>query len=152
MNFIMVENMTLDELQAKWKIDCIIDEDNIGHAAAISPNLHSFYLGELIQWKLKAVKNVNEIQVLKTLKARYYRGEMSKEELDSLNLAQWQYKTLKADIENLVCADEEVQKLGTREVYIKTVIYFLESVLSEIKARSFHCKTCLDWIKYRSGA
>jgi prefoldin subunit 5 len=51
----------------------------------------------------------------------------------------------------MVEADSDVQKLVTREQYLKSMIYFLESVLGELKSRSFHVRAAIDWMKFRAG-
>lgn len=144
--------MTLDELRESWAIDCSIDQNDLGKAGAISPNLHSKYLDELIQYKLRLTKLQNEMIELRIKKAKYFRGEMTREELKEAGWEQWQYKSLRSDIDNLIDGDSDYQKLYTREQYVKTIIYFLESVMSEIKARSFHVRTIMDWQKFRAGA
>jgi hypothetical protein len=55
-------------------------------------------------------------------------------------------------VDGLIDADPEFQKLATREAYVKTVIYFIESVMQEIKARSFHVKNIQEWQRFRAGA
>ena len=144
--------MTLDELQKAWEEDCDIDPQAPDKASARSPHLHSKYINELIAYKMK----LNAIQLsmieLRNVKTRYFRGEMTREELQERGWEQWQYKTLKSEIESLLDADPEIQKLFAREAYVKTAIYFLESVLGEIRARSFHCKNVIDFAKFRADA
>lgn len=144
--------MTLDELQKQWSTDCIIDDEDLGSAAASGSRLHSFYLNELINAKLRLTKCQLELAQLESLKGKYFRGEMTTAELKERNWEQWQFRTLKSDIGGLIQADDDVQKLLAREQYYKTLIYFLESVLGEIKSRSFSIKAILDWQKFRAGA
>lgn len=143
--------MTLDGLQKAWEEDCVIDDQNPDKASARSPHLHSKYINELIAYKMK----LNAIQLsmieLRNVKTKYFRGEMTREELQERGWEQWQYKTLKSEIESLLDADPEIQKLFAREAYVKTAIYFLESVLGEIRTRSFHCKNIIAWMQFRSG-
>ena len=144
--------MTLDELQKAWEEDCVIDDQNPDKASARSPHLHSKYINELIAYKMK----LNAIQLsmieLRNVKTKYFRGEMTREELQERGWEQWQYKTLKSEIESLLDADPEIQKLFAREAYVKTAIYFLESVLGEIRTRSFHCKNIIAWMQFRAGS
>lgn len=144
--------MTLDELREAWASDCEIDQTDLGTASAKSPNLHAKYLDELIHYKLRLTKTQNEIVDYRVKRAKYFRGEMTREELKELGWEQWQYKTLKSEVDSLIDADPEFQKMSTREQYIKTVIYFLESVLSEIRSRQFTIKNMIEWAKFRAGA
>jgi hypothetical protein len=143
--------MTLTELQDQWAIDCVIDENNLGHAAATSPSLHSFYINETIAMKLKLTKCQLEIAAMRAIKGRYFRGELTSAELAERGWEQWQYRTLKADISDMTDADKDVQILIAREQYVKTIIYMLESILGEIKSRSFSIRASLDWAKFRAG-
>ncbi len=143
--------MTLDELQQAWAVDCVIDEQNPDKASAKSPQLHSKYLNELISFKMKLNKIQLDMLELKNAKTKYFRGEMTREELNERGWVQWQYKTLKSEIESLLDGDSDMQKLYAREAYVKTAIYFLESVIGEIRSRSFHCKNIITWMQFRAG-
>jgi hypothetical protein len=143
--------MTLDELQQAWAVDCVIDEQNPDKASAKSPQLHSKYLNELISFKMKLNKIQLDMLELKNAKTKYFRGEMTREELNERGWVQWQYKTLQSEIESLLDGDSDMQKLYAREAYVKTAIYFLESVIGEIRSRSFHCKNIITWMQFRSG-
>lgn len=142
--------MTIDELQSMWRVDCVIDDD-LGVAAVSCPMLHSKYLDELITSKLKLTKIQHETAILETALGRYYRGEFNKDELETFGYPQWQFKTLKGDIDNCIMSNADYQKLLAREAYIKSAIYFLESVLGEIKNRNWNIRAKLDWLKFRSG-
>ena len=144
--------MTLDELRNEWAIDCSIDQNDLGKAAAISPNLHAKYLDELIQYKLKLTKLHNDMIEYRVKRTKYYRGEMTREELKEAGWDQWQYKTLKSEVDTLIDADAEYMKLSTREQYVKAVIFFLESIMSAIKSRQFDIKNIIEWSKFRAGA
>ena len=142
--------MTLNELQESWAKDCVIGDD-LGSAAIQSPMLHSKYIDEVISCRMKITKVQHEIAELRAAKSKYFRGEMTKEELAERGWIQWQYRTLKADIGDLIDADVEYQKLLARESYMKTCIYFLESVLGEIKSRQWNIRAALDWARFRAG-
>jgi hypothetical protein len=144
--------MTLDELQKEWAKDCVIDDGDLGSAAASGSRLHSKYINEIVSAKTLLTKCQLDLATLEALKSKYFRGELTSEELKAKGWEQWHFRTLKTDIPGLVQADEEVQKLLKREQYYKTLIYFLESVLGEIKSRSFAIKAILDWQKFRAGA
>jgi hypothetical protein len=144
--------MTLEQIREEWSRDCSIDDLNLDKASGLSPHLHSKYLNELIQVKLKLTKTVFDLSQLKVKKTKYFRGEMTREELQELGWEQWQYRTLKSDIESLVDADTEIQTIQARVEFLKAMVYFLESVLGEIKTRSFHIKNMIEFQKFRAGA
>ncbi len=105
-----------------------------------------------MNFRLKHTKTQFEYSQLRAKKAKYFRGEMTREELEENGWEQWQYKTLKSEIEQLLEADTQVQTILARVEYLKSVIYYLESVLGEIKSRSFHVKNIIEWNKFRAGA
>jgi hypothetical protein len=143
--------MTIDELREQWAVDCQLNEDDLSGEALRIPMLHSKYLNELIQYKLKQTKVQMDIAQLRALKGRYFRGELTSEELKERGWDQWSYRTLKSDIEGLLEADPEIQVLVVRDQYTKTAIYFLESCMSELKNRNFAIKSAVEWIKFRAG-
>jgi hypothetical protein len=144
--------MTLDELRKAWEVDCEIDRDDLARAAALAPNLHAKYLGELMTYRLRITKLQNDMITYRTKRAKYYRGEMTREELAEAGWQQWNLRTLKGDVDNLIDADPDYQILVSREAFCKTTIYFLESVLGEIRSRSFHVKNIIEFMKFRAGA
>lgn len=142
---------TIEELKTWWSTDCIIDEDDLGGAAAKTPMLHSKYLNELLNAKLKLTKTILELNKLRALKGKYFRGELTTAELQERGWEQWHYKSLKSDIDGLIDADEDVQKEIARLEYIKAMIYFLESVINQIRSRSYDVKAIVEWQKFRAG-
>ena len=143
--------MTLEELKAEWEKDCVIDELELGRAAINCSILHSKYLNELINSKLRLTKCQLELAQLESTKSKYFRGELTTSELRELGWEQWQFRTLKTDIPGLIQAEPDIQKLIGREQYMKTFIYFLESVLGEIKNRNFAIRAAVDFAKMRAG-
>lgn len=142
--------MNISELQTMWEEDTNIGDD-LGAAAIKCSMLHSKYLNILIDSKLRLTKIEHEIAEFKAKKSKYFRGEMGKEELEENGWPQWQYKSLKNDIPDLIEADSDYQKISARQSYIKNMIYFLESVLGEIKNRNFAIKAAIDWQRFRAG-
>ena len=143
--------MTIDELRDCWEKDCTLDENDLSAEALRIPMLHSKYLNELIQYKLRHTKLQMDVAQLKAVKGRYFRGELTSEELKERGWPQWQYKTLRADIPDMIEADSDIQVLMVRDQYIKTAIYFLESCMTEIKNRNFAIKSALEWQRFRAG-
>jgi len=143
--------MTLDEMRNEWERDSQLNEEDLSGEALKIPRLHSKYLNELIQHKLKLTKLSMDLAQMRALKGRYFRGELTTDELRERGWEQWQYRTLKADIEGLIEADVDIQTIIAREQYIKTILYFLESCMGELKNRNFAIKSAIDWIKFRAG-
>ena len=134
-----------------WEVDCQIGDD-LGQEAINNTKLHSKYLNALIDARMRMAKIDADKAVMRAEKSKYFRGEMTKEELDARGWTQWQYRSLKSDIDGLIDADADYQKLVARESYVRLVIAFIDSVMGEIKNRGWNIKNGIDWIKYRNGS
>lgn len=144
--------MTLDELQNLWDIDCQIDDNFLGEHSTNTPKLHAKYVKLLVQVKLKHTKLSSDYNILRKAKFRYYRGELSRDELTELGWSQWQgVKPLKNEMDEFLTGDTELNTMRVKIDYLETMIYFLESVLGQIKARDWQIKTAVEWKKFLAG-
>lgn len=144
--------MTLDELQNMWEIDCQIDDNFLGEQSTATPKLHAKYVKLLVQVKLKHTKLSSDYNILRKAKFRYYRGELSRDELSELGWAQWQgVKPLKNEMDEFLSGDNDLNTIRVKIDYLETMIYFLESVMGQIKARDWQIKTHVEWKKFLSG-
>jgi len=144
--------MNLEDLQTMWDTDCEIDDNYLGEHATKTPKLHAKYVRHLVQAKLKLTKVQSDYNLLRKAKFRYYRGEMSRDELTDLGWAQWQgIKPLKNEMDEFLTGDDDLNTLRVKVDYLETMIYFLESVLSQIKARDWQLKTAVEWKKFLAG-
>jgi len=144
--------MTLDELQQLWEKDCEIDDNFLGENSTATPKLHAKYVKLLVNTKLKHTKLQADYALLRKNKFRYYRGELSRDELTNLGWEQWQgVKPLKNEMDEFLQGDSELVTLKIKIDYLETMIYFLESVLQQIKARDWQIKTAVEWKKFLAG-
>ena len=144
--------MTLDELQQMWEKDCEIDDNYLGENSTATPKLHAKYVKLLVNTKLKHTKLQADYALLRKNKFRYYRGELSRDELTDLGWQQWQgVKPLKNEMDEFLQGDSELVTLKIKIDYLETMIYFLESVLGQIKARDWQIKTAVEWNKFLAG-
>ena len=144
--------MTLDELQQMWETDCQIDDNYLGENSTLTPKLHAKYVKLLVNTKLKHTKLQADYLLLRKNKFRYYRGELSRDELTELGWQQWQgIKPLKNEMDEFLQGDSELVTIKIKIDYLETMIYFLESVLQQIKARDWQIKTAVEWKKFLAG-
>lgn len=144
--------MNLEQLMQMWKEDCTIDDDHLGEASTETPNLHSKYIDYLVSYKLKLAKQKAEFNKLRKTKFRYYRGELSREELVALGWDQWQgTKPLKNEMDEFLQGDEELIVQEQKVEYLNTIVYFLESVISQIRSRDFQIKNAITWKQFLVG-
>ena len=145
--------MRLDEILDEWDKDCVINDNQLGEASIVSAKLHSKYLRHLIDTKGKKTKLESEYQVLRKSKFRYYRGEMTKKELDERGWEQYQYtKPLKNEMDEILKGDDDVVKIQMKLDYLDTMIYALESIMAQIKARDWQIKNGITWKQFLAGS
>jgi hypothetical protein len=144
--------MNLEQLQEEWDVDCQIDDNYLGESAVATPKLHAKYIRFLISVKLKHTKLSSDYNILRKNKFRYYRGELSRDELVDLGWEQWQgVKPLKNEMDEFLAGDSDLNTMKVKIDYLETMIYFLESVLGQIKARDWQLKTAVTWKQFLAG-
>lgn len=144
--------MKLSDLQQSWAEDCKIDELNLGKESARTPNLHAKYLNFLTSTRLNLRKAESEYFNLRRLKYKYYRGELTQEELTDTGWLQWQgNKPLKNEMDEFLQCDKDLIELQDKMEYFKTVLYQLEQVIRSLNSRTWDIKNCIEWNKFTSG-
>lgn len=145
-------NMKLEDLQKMWEQDSCIDDDHLGEESTKTPNLHAKYIQYLIDNKLRLSKVKHEYNILRKNKFRYYRGELSRQELERLGWDQWQgVKPLKNEMDEFLSGDDDLNNLDIKVEYLNSIIYFLESVMSQIKSRDFQISNGIKWKQFLVG-
>jgi hypothetical protein len=144
--------MTLDQIQQEWDIDCQIDDNYLGETSTATPKLHAKYLKLLVGVKLKHTKLSSDYNLLRKNKFRLYRGELSRDELTQLGWDQWQgVKPLKNEMDEFLSGDTDLNLLRVKIDYLETMIYYLESVMGQIKARDWQIKSAITWKQFLAG-
>ena len=145
--------MNIEEINEAWAQDSPIDRNNLTVETLRSPNLHQKYLGFLMQAKSKLIKLENDLAELRILKFRYYRGELTKEELDAHGWNQYQgLKPLKSDMNEFLESDADILKIKLRAKYIENMIYQLESIMKQISGRDWAIRNHIEHMKFVAGA
>jgi hypothetical protein len=54
-------------------------------------------------------------------------------------------------MDEFLTGDTELNTMRVKIDYLETMIYFLESVLGQIKARDWQIKTAVEWKKFLAG-
>ena len=144
--------MNIDQIHEMWEADAEIDDNYLGEHATKTPKLHAKYVKLLVGVKLKRTKLYSDYNLLRKAKFRYYRGELSRDELTDLGWAQWQgVKPLKNEMDEFLQGDTELNTLRVKIDYLETMIYLLESILTQIKARDWQLKSAIEWKKFLAG-
>ena len=75
---------------------------------------------------------------------------MSKDELDEYGWEPFQF-ALKSDITTYLEADKDLIKLLEKKVYHEEVVSVIESVMQELKQRTWQLKEFINWEKFVNG-
>ena len=138
--------MKLSDLQDSWKDDCKIDEMNLGRESARTPNLHAKYLNYLSSTRLNLRKAESDYLNCRRMKYKYYRGEMTKQELEDEGWEQWQgNKPLKNEMDEFLTVDSDLILLQDKVEYFKTVLYQLEQIIRSLNSRTWDIKNAIEW-------
>lgn len=144
--------MKLSDVQQEWERDAVIDEINLGREALRVPVLHSKYLTYLSKIKLNQRKAESDYLTLRRLKYRYYRGEMSRDELEQLEWSQYQgNKPLKNEMDEFLSCDRDLIELQDKVEYYKIMTYTLEQILRSLNSRSWDIKSAIEYQKMTNG-
>lgn len=144
--------MKLSEITEEWSKDAPINETNLGHEAARVPILHAKYISVLSKTKLQLRKAESDYFNTRRLKYKYYRGEMTRQELEDEGWHQYQgNKPLKNEMDELLQCDNQLIELEDKIEYFKTSIYTLEQIIRSLNSRTFDIKSGIEWAKFTNG-
>jgi len=144
--------ITLNELQDMWVEDCKIDDLNLGPESTKTPELHAKYLNMLSTFKLQLRKNKSNLLSLRRIKWKYYRGELTQQELNEFGWDQYLGNApLNNQMNDFLDTDPDVIKLTDKLEYLNTCLALCESVLKSISSRSFDIKNAIEWTKFSNG-
>lgn len=144
--------MKLSDLQEEWERDAPINATDLGREASRVPILHSKYVTYLSKIKLQLRKAESDYWNLRRKKYKYYRGEMTREELEDEGWIQFQgNKPLKNEMDEFLQCDEQLISLQDKIEYFKTLQFTLEQILRSINSRTWDIKSGIEWTKFTNG-
>ena len=143
---------TIEEIQTLWDIDSDIDSNHLDDESVKTAKLHSKYISLLMNTKLRFSKTKVDYNTLRKNKFRYYRGELSKQELTELGWDQWQYtKPLKNEMDEILKGDSDITAMDLKLEYLTASIYLLESILKSIADRTWSIRNCIQYKAFLAG-
>jgi len=142
----------LDEILKHWDIDCIMDETKISTELVNIPKLHAKYIRFLNGHKLSALRKKFEYDKMKEIRSAYYLGHLDQETLDAHDWNQFDIHVSKAGLDRYINSDDILINLLRGKVYHEQAVYVCESILTELKNRSWQLKTLVDYEKLQSGS
>lgn len=144
--------ITLNELQLEWSSDCKLDELNLGKESTKTPELHAKYLNYLTTFKLQLRKCESQKLSLRRVKWKYFRGELSREELESLGWDQYLGSApLNNQMSDYLDSDDDIIKLDDKIEYIRACLYQCEMIMKSLSSRTWDIKNAVEWTKFTNG-
>lgn len=142
----------LDVLLEEWSKDAIIDDCKLKQELTNIPKLHAKYIKYLNEHKLASFKSKFDYDKMKNIRFEYYLGQLDQETLESYGWEQFDLHVTKTGVEKYINSDEILIKLLQKKIYHDQVIYTCESILNELKSRTWQLKSLIDYERYLSGA
>lgn len=140
----------LEQILKYWETDSVMDQTEPSRELLRIPILHSKYLNILTKHKIASKKAHFDYLRMRKIKWEYFTGKMSKEELDEYGWEPFQF-ALKSDINTYLEADADLIKLLEKKVYHEESISVIESIMSELKQRTWQLRDFISWEKFVNG-
>ena len=143
--------MRFEELQKLWSGDCEIDETELSQESVKIPQLHNKYLIFFHDERLRLRNMKFEYGKLLKLKREYYSGRMTEEEMEALDWEPFQFKLLKADIQEYIDADEDIIESKKKSALQEEKVDYLEAIVKGLSNRGYLIKNAIDWKRFTEG-
>ena len=140
----------LESILKLWETDAVMDQTEPSKELLKIPTLHSKYLNILTKHKIACKKAHFDYLRMKKVKVEYFGGRMSKEELDEYGWEPFQF-VLKTDLSTYMEADKDLIKLLEKKVYHEECVSVIESIMNELKQRTWQLRDFISWEKFVNG-
>jgi len=142
---------TIEQILKLWESDAVIDQTEPSKELIRIPTIHSKYLGILTKHKIASKKAHFDYLRMRKIKWEYFTGKLSQEELEEYGWEPFQF-ALKSDITTYLEADKDLIKLLEKKVYHDEAVSVVESIMSELKQRTWQLRSFIDYEKFIGGA
>jgi hypothetical protein len=143
--------MNIESILKEWDQDSQIDYDTLDQELIRIPKIHAKYYRYYVSEKVKLLSMKEDRKTMILDKNDYYRGIMTREELDRRGWEPWNLSILKAEIPMYLDADPHMKDLNLRIGVQQEKVDFLESIIKSLTNRGFNIKGAIDFMKFRAG-
>ena len=140
----------LEQILETWKKDAEIDQTEPGKELIKIPLLHNKYLTILTKHKIASKKAHFDYLRMRKVKLDYFGGRMSAEELREYGWEPFQF-VLKTDLNSYLEADPDLIKLLEKKVYHEECVSVIESIMNELKQRTWQLRDFIQWERFIGG-
>jgi hypothetical protein len=141
---------TLEQVLKHWEKDVQIDQTEPGKELLKIPVLHNKYLSILTKHKIASKKAHFDYLRVRKVKIEYYSGRMSQEELEEHGWQPFSF-VLKSDINAYLEGDSDLIKMLEKKVYHEECVSVIESIMNELKQRTWQLRDYISWEKFIGG-
>lgn len=140
----------LETILKYWEKDSDMDQTEPGRELLNIPKLHNKYLSILTKHKIASKKAHFDYLRMRKDKVDYFQGRMEQIELEKRGWEPFQF-VLKSDINTYLEGDNDLIKLLEKKVYHEEVVSVLESIMNELKQRTWQLRDFISWEKFIGG-
>ena len=143
--------MKFEEIQKLWSGDCEIDETELSQESVKIPQLHNKYLIIFHDERLRLRTMRFDHSKLLKVKREYFSGRMDATELEAYDWEPFQYKLLKADVQEYIAADDDIIE-GKKKISLQEEkVDYLEAIVKGLSNRGYLIKNAIDWKRFTEG-
>ncbi len=144
--------LTIKNILDEWSSDSAIDELKITFELTNTPRLHAKYLRYYHTFKSSLIESNALKNKLLYIKRKYYRGELTKSDLDKYNWNQYEgLKMSSSEFNNFIETDPDVIKATKRIEDMELAVKSLEYILKDIGNRNLSIKSIIEYKKFLNG-
>ena len=140
----------LEQILKLWEKDADIDQTEPGKELIKIPKLHNQYLSILTKHKIASKKAHFDYLRMRKVKIEYYSGRMDQEDLEKYGWEPFAF-VLKSDINAYLEGDMDLIKLLEKKVYHEEAVSVVESIMNELKQRTWQLRDFIGWEKFIGG-
>ncbi len=143
---------SVDEILHEWDRDSVIDKTELGTAILKIGSIKSKYLRYAVESSLLAKKKAADYISLKAVKWDYYKGNMSKEDLESRNWQPFQYQANTVDSMNRwMDKDTDLINVLLMKAMYEEINKLCVDIVKELNNRTYQINGYIKWEEFLAG-
>ena len=139
--------MDLETLQNKWEKDCKIGDELSDESKKI-PSLHCEYIKLYNEFNLMKKNTEFRLKCMMRERWEYYTGKADPKVYEE---EPFDFKVMKQDVDRYLYGDKKIQRLQMKIEYQSQCVFFLDSVLNQIRDRQWQIRNAIEFQKLTLG-
>lgn len=141
------DSAALDEVLATWQKDSVVDKAQPNEDMANIGSLHAKYLRILSTHKLNCKKAEKDFLEMKRLRAAYYEGTLTEDELKKRGWEQYLGRAPRSSAtrDHILETDEYLLTIAQRKVIYEQIVEVCQYILKELNNRTWELREFMQW-------